>query len=167
MNLKNKLRNQMIILTILSFFIFLFFFLRINVYTYTPIFRIIYTIVFISIILIQWIMYFSQNKKNTSYSWLVRKLSCQTSRYSTFAIFILRYNIRSKTYLRLISLLFLFKYHGYCFFLLYYYAYYLWSAYKYDLLVVYSLFVDNCICICIHLYAYWKNILSVLFIPWL
>ena len=63
MNLKNKLRNQMIILTILSFFIFLFFFLRINVYTYTPIFRIIYTIVFISIILIQWIMYFSQNKK--------------------------------------------------------------------------------------------------------
>ena len=63
MNLKNKLRNQMIILTILSFFIYLFFFLRINVYTYTPIFRIIYTIVFISIILIQWIMYFSQNKK--------------------------------------------------------------------------------------------------------
>ena len=35
-----------------------------------------------------------------------------------------------------------------------YYAYYLWSAYKYDFLVVYSLFVDNCICICIHLYAY-------------
>ena len=124
MNLKNKLRNQMIILTILSFFIFLFFFLRINVYTYTPIFRIIYTIVFISIILIQWIMYFSQNKKiPTIHDWL--KNSCQTFRYSTFAIFILRYNIRSKTYLRLISLLFLFKYHGYCFFLLYYYAYYL------------------------------------------
>lgn len=63
MNLKNQLRNQMIVLTILSFCIFLFFFFRINVYIYTDIFRIIYTIVAIGVMLIQWFFYFSKNKK--------------------------------------------------------------------------------------------------------
>ncbi|UTY40721.1 hypothetical protein NMU03_08190 [Allocoprobacillus halotolerans] len=62
MNLKNKLRNQILIYTFLSFLVFLFFLLRINVYIYTSIIRTIYTISFIGIMMLYWRMYFSKNK---------------------------------------------------------------------------------------------------------
>ena len=76
MNLKNKFKIQMIILTLLSFLIFLYFFLQINVFIYTQIFQTFYAIIFICIILIQWSMYFSKNKKiPTINSWLANFLT--------------------------------------------------------------------------------------------
>ena len=63
MNLKNKLKNQMLIYTLLSFLVFLFFLLRINVYIYTSIMRTLYTILFIYIMILSWRTYFSKNKK--------------------------------------------------------------------------------------------------------
>lgn len=62
MNIKNKVRNQLLILTLLSFVIFLFFFFQIDFYIYTYFLRICYTILYIAVTILYWRIYFCKNK---------------------------------------------------------------------------------------------------------